>query len=66
MAQKTAVRAQSRLALSPMAHVPMSSSFTSVPDMPEIDNYELLKEANKDLKVLKKKIKFRTGGDGQE
>lgn len=66
VAQKTAVRAQSRLALSPMAHVPMSSSFTSVPDMPEIDNYELLKEANKDLKVLKKKIKFRTGGDGQE
>ncbi|CAE1242663.1 KIF4_21_27 [Acanthosepion pharaonis] len=66
VAQQTAVRAQSRLALSPMSHVPMSSSFTSVPDMPEIDNYELLKEANKDLKVLKKKIKFRTGGDGQE
>lgn len=66
VAEQSATRAKSRLALSPMSHVPMSSPFSIVPDMPDTDTYELLKEATEDLKKLKKKIKFRTGGDGQE
>ncbi|XP_036360746.1 kinesin-like protein KIF21A isoform X4 [Octopus sinensis] len=64
VAQTSASRAQSRLALSP--RVPMSSSLIEVPNSPEINNYDLLKEANEDLRSLKEKIKYRTGGDGQE
>ncbi|GAB1608440.1 kinesin-like protein KIF21A isoform X3 [Argonauta hians] len=66
VAQNSAIRAQSRLTLSP--RVPMSASLTDVPNSPEqsYSDMMLLREANEDLRNLKEKIKFRTGGDGQE